>query len=772
MLPRLLAIPFAVVLAAGHASAADSTKVVEVPAITVTTVKAVDRQTPVVFSELTRADLQQKHTVTDVAKLLSDLPSTIFYSENGNSIGYTNLTMRGFDQRRIAVLINGIPQNDPEDHNVYWINFPDLASNLETIQVQRGAGMINYGAAAIGGSVNMTTTNFAQKQMIRLTGGIGWQQGLPDSIPATSKYSLEFSSGLVDKYAVYGRVSRINSSGYRDLSWAQLTSWFFSAARFDSSFTTQINVFGGPIADGLAYTGLPKEWALDPVLRQRNLSDWAYDSTGRSVAYTVARRPQELENFSQPHVELLNDWFINDDLTLKSSVFYYTGAGFFDYDASWAGPAVFGIDPATAPSFANALVRASVNNKQGGWIPRLVWDNQAGQLTIGAEMRFHRSVHTGALRYADGLPTGYNPDQLFYSYEGEREIQSAFGRQMWEISQSVTLNTELQIVHHRYGITQEQQLGVAPSYETVGGMVVGNGGDVFSLHYVFANPRLGLNWNVDEQQNVLLTAAYTSREPRMVNLYYADGYWFTGQGPLFAVDTSGGRRVYDFNAPLVRPEHMLDIEAQYSYTTDRLHFSGTMYMMSFTDELVKNGRRDVFGVPIEGNAPRTQHMGIELQAKWIPVQGPVGTLTLWGNATFSRNTIVDFTYQTPTGELSLAGNTIAGFPNQLANLGVTYGFSGLVIGVTTKYVGRMYTDNFGADVGRAGVGYADNTIDAVWTVNGSMSYEIRRIGPFPGIRVNLQVNNLTDRLAISGGNGKEFFPLAQRNFFVACEVEL
>ncbi|MBS1561374.1 MAG: TonB-dependent receptor plug domain-containing protein [Bacteroidetes bacterium] len=773
MLPRLLATAFAMSFAVALSAAkTDSTKVVQVPAITVTTVKAIERQTPVVFSEITRVELQKQYTVTDMAKLLADMPSTIFYSENGNSIGYTNLTMRGFDQRRIAVLINGIPQNDPEDHNVYWINFPDLASNLETIQVQRGAGLINYGAAAIGGSINMTTTNFANKRMIKLTGGLGWQQGLPDSTPAVSKYSLEFSSGLVDKYAVYGRISRINSSGYRDLSWAQLSSWFFSVARFDSTFTTQINVFGGPIADGLAYTGLPKEWALDASLRQRNLSDWAYDSTGRDLAYTVARRPQEIENFSQPHVELLNDWYINDALTFKSSAFYYTGAGFFDYDASWAGPAAFGLDTALAPGFGNALVRAYVDNRQGGWIPRMVWANAAGELTVGAEVRFHRSVHTGTLRYADGLPAGYDPDQQFYSYEGERDIQSAFGRQLWQLSDNVSLNTELQVVHHRYGITNERQLGVSPSYETVGGTVAGNGGDVFNVHYVFANPRVGVNWNIDEQQHALFTAAYTSREPRMVNLYYADGYWFSGQGPLFAIDTAGGGRRYDFSSPLVRPEHMLDIEAQYTYATSRLHLTGTVYVMSFTDELVKNGRRDVFGVPIEGNASQTRHMGLELQARWIAMQNSAGTLTLWGNTTISRNTIVDYDYQTTSGVLSLAGNSIAGFPDVLANVGFTYAVEGLSVGLTTKYVGTMYTDNFGADIGRAEVGYADNKIDPMVILNGTLSYELRQLGPLPALRLKMQVNNLTDRLAIAGGNGKEFYPLARRNFFVACEVEL
>lgn len=104
----------------------DSIRTYTAPSISVTSLRAVERQTPVVFNELSKVELRERHAVRDIPDLLSTLPSVMFYSENGNSIGYTNLTMRGFDQRRIAVYINGVPQNDPEDHNVYWVNFPDL----------------------------------------------------------------------------------------------------------------------------------------------------------------------------------------------------------------------------------------------------------------------------------------------------------------------------------------------------------------------------------------------------------------------------------------------------------------------------------------------------------------------------------------------------------------------------------------------------------------------------------------------------------------------
>ena len=120
--------------------------------IIVSAMRARERENPVAFATLTAHDLAERYSTQDIPQLLSELPSTTFYSENGNGVGYNYLSIRGFDQRRMSVMVNGIPQNDPEDHDVYWLDFPDLAANLQDIQVQRGAGSAFYGPPAIGGS--------------------------------------------------------------------------------------------------------------------------------------------------------------------------------------------------------------------------------------------------------------------------------------------------------------------------------------------------------------------------------------------------------------------------------------------------------------------------------------------------------------------------------------------------------------------------------------------------------------------------------------------
>jgi iron complex outermembrane receptor protein len=534
-------------VAAEGTVAADTLRRYELPVVTVTTTRAEAGKSAVPFTTVEPADIQLRYTAQDLPTLLNTLPSVFVWSQNGNQIGYSTLVMRGFDQRRIAVLINGVPQNDPEDHNVYWIDFPDLAASVSDIQVQRGAGLVSYGAAAIGGSINITTLNFLQQRLVRISLGNGWQQfgagGRTVLQPTVQRYALEVSSGLIEgRYAVYGRMARIDSWGYRDQSWAQLNSYFLSGVRFDERLTTQVNIFGGPLADGLTYYGIPKEHIRDRTLRRKNYAWWEYDTTYRQIGFALERRPNELENFSQPHYELLNDWRISDSLELKSVLFYYTGDGFFDFDGSWADARTLRLTPEYGWDLPdtvyprNAIIRAFVGNKHGGWIPRLLWRHRGGELLLGAEVRLHRSEHWGKVRYAELLPTNFDPEYKIYSYEGVRDIFSLFARERYELTPQLALTAEAQVVHHSYRIRRERAGNRWTYYLTTRGDTVWGSGTLFDVRYTFFNPRLGLLWRPTPEQELFALVAYTSREPRMRNLYAAeDSYFGAGAAGLPAI---------------------------------------------------------------------------------------------------------------------------------------------------------------------------------------------------------------------------------------------
>ena len=100
-------------------------------------------------------------------------PSAITTSDAGAGIGYTTLRVRGTDGTRINVTANGIPINDAESHNVFWVNLPDFASSVKDMQIQRGAGTSTNGAGAFGASINMQTGDFSLKPYAELNGSYG-----------------------------------------------------------------------------------------------------------------------------------------------------------------------------------------------------------------------------------------------------------------------------------------------------------------------------------------------------------------------------------------------------------------------------------------------------------------------------------------------------------------------------------------------------------------------------------------------------------------------
>jgi iron complex outermembrane recepter protein len=740
--------------------------------ILVTAQIAQARRSPVTFSNLTQKTIKDQYVAQDVPVLLSQLPSITQYSENGEGIGYSYITMRGFDQRRISIMINGIPQNDPEDHNVYWIDAPDLQASAQTIQVQRGAGNEFYGAPAIGGSINLETTNLGSERQLSLSyayGSTGESNGgaLASRIFGTGitrRYSATFGSGLVDgKYTFYAHLARNMTDGYRNDSWVDLNSYFASATRYDKDVITTINIYGGPIADGLSYLGLPKFAALDRNLRTSNWADWNSDSNwvnyspnmtrfisaakGDTV-YAVPRRTSEIENFSQPHFELLNEWKVSPSLTFNNSLFMILGSGFYDYDGSWADTNYFrissqyGFHPTANPT--DALIHAYVGMRQYGWIPRVTLLHERGTLVLGAELDRNISDHWATIRWAQNLPADLPAGYRYNEWQAQTDVAALYGHELYNLTPKATLMLDLEYQFKQYDLFGEKFLGTH-----------------FVVPYHFLNPRVGLNYNFNSVSNMYASVSRTSREPQLASLYNADES-SGGEIPHFALNPDS---TYNFGKPLITPETLNDFELGYSFTRTNFRAAITTYWMEFYNELVSNGLLDQYGQPITGNAKRTRHVGIELEAS----AAPIPHFSLYGNVTWSRNKLIEYTSFTDTAGnaipagISLDGNRISGFPELLGNLRVTYTTNGFSASLLGQYVGSQFTDNFNL---------ASRTVDPYFVANAWISYKFDRFLSGSQADFTLYVNNLLDRIYIAHGEGIFFFPAATRNFVLSCTINL
>ncbi|MDH7603595.1 MAG: TonB-dependent receptor [Melioribacter sp.] len=710
--------------------------------------------TPISFTKLERSKIADTYTYQDIPEILSYTPSATFYSENGNGLGYNYLSIRGFDQRRISVSINGIPQNDPEDHNVYWIDFPDLLESTELIQVQRGAGSGIAGYAAIGGAINIITSTYSDQPRVEFSSSIGSFN--------TRKYSAAVSSGLINnKYSIYAKLSQTLSSGYRNSSWVDLKSYHLSAVRYDDNLITQINIFGGPIADGLAYTGLPKFAIKDRNLRKANYSYWEADE--KNYTYTLERRPDEIENFSQPHFELLNEFKLNDNVTFNSALFLVLGNGFFDYDGSWADTTYFrltkenGFYPTENPG--NVLIRAMVENKQWGWIPRASIKHNNGELILGGELRLHNSIHWGSINYGENLPKGLTKDFRYYYYEGGKDILSFFVNENYQLTSNINILAEAQLSYHKYKIKNERYVN-----------------NNFSIDDLYFNPRFGINYRYSSDWNLYFSFARVTREPRLKN-YYDAAESSGGAVPQFETKPDG---TYDFSKPLVKPETMNNFELGSSYSKENFMASFNLFYMLFKDEIVKRGQVDRFGQPITGNMERTIHYGFE--GTFSLKHNEIIELTL--NGSLSKNYISSgaaYFYDKKTAstiKLDLSGNRISGFPDITFNAILKMNYENLLVQLTGKYVGSFFTDNYDTKLAdylkiySKAADYTDNKVDAYFVANFYASYNLFVNSYLKNIKFYVQINNIFDNLYAAYGIGKEFFPAAERNYLFGVKLSL
>lgn len=729
----------------------DRDTVFQMPPVLVTATRAVERVTPVTFSDVPYEKIKSYYTYQDFPSFISDLPSMLHYSFNGNDIGYSFINLRGFDQRRLSIMINGIPQNDPEDHQVYWIDMPNLLGFTNNIQVQRGAGSMFYGPPAIGGSINIITTPINFKPEVSLSSTFGFQEfgGKEKILLNTKKLSVDVSSGIIDNsFLIYGNLSKITSDGYRNHSWVNLQNYFLGIIKYDEEMITRINIYGGPIEDAHAYVGIPKYYNNDKKLRLENYSYW--EISGDTVSYSTPQKSNAIENFSQPHYELINEIKLKKNLILSNTLFYIQGDGFFDYDGDWVQYDPFatewfrkyvGYDTlfGTDQKFVSLLLKGFVGNKQYGWLPRIDIEQINGKLTIGGEVRIHRSIHWGKIQNASELPNPfYDLDFRFYEYNGEKDMLSIYANQNHQLNKGTNLMLNLQLAYNRYGIRNEKFLN-----------------NQFDVKYFFINPRIGLNYNFNDNLNGYITLAYTSREPRLRNLYAAEDAWF-GAVPEFEKKSDGS---YDFKKPLAKPEHLLNIEIGGSYKFSNGRISTNLYFMDFKNELVKSGQIDVFGGSILINANKTRHLGIEIDGNYKIIKN----LELIGNLTISKNRIISHKFFDDKDSVYriLDNNPIAGFPDILANLRIMYSLGNLSASLYGKYVGEFYTDN---------LKNPKNKVDAFDVYDFDFTYDFKNLYRINSVSLIVKVRNILNKLYLSYGEGNAFFPAAERNYQIGIKI--
>jgi len=657
-------------------------RVVPLPGVEVSTTRP-GATAPIARTTVTRDELLRDNTGLDTPMLLAKLPGAYAYSDAGNGIGYSYLSIRGFPQRRISVLVNGVPLNDPGSHEVYWIDHPDLLASTREVELQRGVGSALYGAASLGGSVNIETSPFTEAREARVAVDAGSYD--------TKRLALEMNSGRLDGgWNFYGRYSRIESQGYREQSWSRLWSYALSARHDTGAQSWRANLYGGPEETHLAYIGVTPDYLAGQVT----------GDVGRDRRFNPLTYANERDHFFEPHYELIHTWAPRAGLALTQTLYEFNGKGWYDEQRAAQDLAGYRLQPWTTTDTtlfardyyaqdgtgaiavdgsnratvvrADLVRRRTVVNRNYGWVPRLRIDHGRGALTVGGELRAADGRHYGAVIEGSGLPPGTPPDAAYYDVHPRTMNAGVFAREEWRLAPALTTTADLAWRHIGYHMRGDAFDGVR-----------------FDQSYDFVNPRLGVSWTARPGLATFASWSHGRREPAFSELYNAEDF---GSLPLYRVIDAPNHVYRD---PLITPETVDDWELGASWGTGAVAASINAFHMDFRDELVPYQFIADLGTYSFRNAARSAHRGIELAARAAHTVGPV-RLAVDGNATLSRNRLKrDREIYGPGIEVSFDGNPIAGFPDQIVNLGARATWKALTAGADVRAAGRIQLDNTG-----------------------------------------------------------------------------
>ncbi|MDA3861841.1 MAG: TonB-dependent receptor [Melioribacteraceae bacterium] len=210
--------------------------------VTVLADRAKERETPVAFTNIDKKEMEQQLGSRDIPMILNTTPSVYATAQGGGS-GDARINIRGFDQKNIAIMINGVPVNDMENGWVYWSNWDGLGDATSSIQVQRGLSAVNLATPSIGGTMNIISDPTALKF------GVNFKQELGND--GFLKTTLGANSGKMGKFAASVNLVKKTGNGLIDKNWTDAWAYYMGLSyEINSKNRLELYALGSPQRHG------------------------------------------------------------------------------------------------------------------------------------------------------------------------------------------------------------------------------------------------------------------------------------------------------------------------------------------------------------------------------------------------------------------------------------------------------------------------------------------------------------------------------------------
>ena len=656
----------------------------------ISAVRASDKM-PIAQTTLHKEDIAKVNLGKDLPMLLDQMPSVVVNSDAGAGVGYTGMRIRGTDPTRTNVTINGIPINDAESQGVFWVNMPDLASSIATLQIQRGIGTSSHGAGAFGATVNIQTNALRSQPFAAVTSTAGSFN--------TFRNSVEAGTGLLPGgFTMDVRLSKITSDGFIDRSWSDLKSFFMSGGWYGKKTSVRFNVFSGNEATYQAWYGVPA-FLKDSLPR--------FNSAGTDGGQKAIPYQNETDNYQQDHYQFFVNHEAGKDVFIQGAAYYTRGRGFYEQYKVQAGLDRYGIAPLVTGggdtvSQSDLIRQLWLDNHLLGGMLTVEVRKQKWQFIGGGALNHYIGDHFGRVIWAEVNP-GNDPWRKYYDNRGTKTDGNVYGRLTVDLAKGLTAFVDLQYRHVRYtinGFRDNPNLSVDENFH-------------------FFNPKGGFTYTHPKGHRWYLYYGMASKEPNRV----------------------------DYETPAAEiPKHetLRDLELGYEIQKNRWRLGVNGYWMDYTNQLILTGKINDVGAYVRTNAPRSYRLGMEMEGAWKPLKW----MEVAGNLNVSTNRIIDFTefvddYDLGGQQTIFRGNTpIAFSPDYVAGLTLAFlPVQGLELALVQKWVGAQFLDNSGV---------AERTLPAFYVPDLRVRYAMA-VGKKSTLTLHCTGYNLTNQVYFPNG---------------------
>ncbi|MBY5957322.1 TonB-dependent receptor [Membranicola marinus] len=591
------------------------------------------------FENIGKKDIEKENTGQDLPFLMQMTPSVVVTSDAGHGVGYTGMRIRGSDATRINATINGIPYNDAESQGTFWVNLPDFASSVESIQIQRGVGTSTNGAGAFGASLNINTNSLNRDSYVQLNNSLGSFN--------TMKNTIALGSGLLkDRFVLDARLSRINSDGYIDRATSDLKSLYLSGGWYGNKHILRFNIIAGKEKTYQAWNGIPQ----DLLSENRTFNEFTYHN--------------QTDNYSQTHYQLHYSNQISSKFNWGLSGNYTRGLGYYEEYKEDQSFEDYGLSELifndTVINETDLVRRRWLDNHFYGLTARASWEpREFLNIDFGGGFYQYQGDHYGTLVWSEYASNAFVDDKYYFN-DALKNDGNAYLKATWDAKKwTYFLDLQLRSVYYSF-------LGIDRN------------GDALEqdASLLFFNPKFGLTYHVSSKSQWYASLAKGSREPN--------------------------RDDYTEAPEELRPDHeeLYDLEAGYRFQNKRHRFTGNLYYMKYNNQLVLNGEINDVGTYVRTNVKDSYRLGIELADQYaVTSQWQVGGNIAWSlNRIPNFNEYIDvydamFNY---LGQEKMAheNTTIAFSPSVVAAFQTTYSpVEFLSLAWESKYVSRQYLDN-------------------------------------------------------------------------------